>query len=99
MALDFNLYKNDKKGDGIDAGNSTVTKDHKLIKDVKSKSWRWGGDWTSPDKIHMDKRGTDTNFTTIRDANQTQMDGDNKTDVDESLINRTETITISKKEE
>ena len=98
LALDFNLYKNDKVGDGIDAGNSTVTKDHKLIKEVKSKSWRWGGDWTSPDKIHMDKRGTDTNFTTIRDANQTQMDGANKTEVDESLIKRTETITINKKE-
>ncbi len=74
LALDFNLYKNDQISDGIDAGNSTVTKDHKFIKEVKGKNWRWGGDFTSPDKIHMDKRGTDTNFETIRDANQIQME-------------------------
>jgi len=99
LALDFNLYKNDKTSDGVDAGNSTVTKDHKFIKEVKGKSWRWGGDFTDPDKIHMDKRGTDSNFETIRDANQTQMDGDSKENVDQSLIKRTETITINKKDE
>ncbi len=99
LALDFNLYKNDKTSDGADAGNSMVTKDHKLIKEVKGKSWRWGGDFTTPDKIHMDKKGTGSNFETIRDVNQTQMDGDNKEDVDESLIKRTETITINKKNE
>jgi len=99
LALDFNLYKNDKTSDGVDACNSTVTKGHKFIKEVKGKSWRWGGDFTDPDKIHMDKRGTDSNFETIRDANQTQMDGDNKENVDESLIKRTETITINKKDE
>jgi RHS repeat-associated protein len=96
LAIDFNLYKNDKVSDGIDKGNSTVTKDHKLIKKVTSMSWRWGGNWKKPDKIHIDKRGTDSNFTTIRDANQKQMDGDNKKEVDETLIKRTETITINK---
>ena len=99
LALDFNLYKNDKTSDGVDAGNSTVTKDHKFIKEVKSKNWRWGGDFTDPDKIHMDKRGTNSNFESIRDANQTQMDGYNKVNVDESLIKRTETISINKKDE
>ena len=33
-----------------------LTKDHKFIKEVKGKSWRWGGDFTDPDKIHMDKK-------------------------------------------
>ena len=98
LALDFNLYKNDKVSDGISSGNSTVTKDHKFIKKVKGMSWRWGGDWKKPDKIHMDKRGTNTNFETIRDAAQKQMDGNNKKVVDETLIKRTETITINKNE-
>ncbi len=99
LALDFNLYKNDKTSDGIDKGNSTVTKDHDFIKKVKGKSWRWGGDFKDPDKIHMDKRGTDTNFTTIRDANQKQMHGSTEVNINDKYVKRKATLIIKKKDE
>ena len=99
LAIDFNLYKNDKINDGIDSGNSTVTANHNFIKKIKGKNWRWGGDFKDPDKIHMDKRGADSNFETIRDANQKQMHGDTELETTDSYVKRKETITVNKKDE
>ena len=84
QALDFNLYTDDDKSKKLISGNKTVKKTHKLIKKGKALGLRWGGDWKKPDKVHIDDKGK--NFTTIRDQNQKQMDGDNKLTVDESLI-------------
>ena len=93
------MYTDNDKSKGTIPGNSTVTKDNKFIKKVKGKSWRWGGDFTKPDKIHMDKRGTDSNFKTIRDANQKQMNGSTELTPNDKYVKRTETITINKKDE
>ena len=97
QALDFNLYKEDKKAKGLISKNSSVTKGHKLIKKAKALGLRWGGDFSSPDKVHIDDKGA--NFKTIRDANQKQMHGNKNMSIDESLIKRTEILTIRKKED
>ena len=96
LGLDFNLYKNDKVSDEMVPQNKIITKNHKFIKKAKDLGWRWGGDWKNPDRIHIDKRGTDNNFTTIRDAAQKQMNGNKLKEIDEALIKRTETITLDK---
>ena len=97
QALDFNLYAEDKKSKGLISKNSTVTKNHKLIKKAKALGLRWGGDFSSPDRVHIDGKGA--SFKTIRDANQKQMEGNKNMTIKESLIKRTETITIRKKED
>ena len=97
QALDFNLYAEDKKSKGLISKNSTVTKNHKLIKKAKALGLRWGGDFSSPDRVHIDDKGS--SFKTIRDANQKQMEGNKNMTIKESLIKRTETITIRKKED
>jgi RHS repeat-associated protein len=51
LALDFNLY--DESGNII-SGNSTVTSDNSFIKKAKDLGFRWGGDWTTKDPIHID---------------------------------------------
>ena len=98
LALDFNVYKDNDTSKGLEAGNTSLTTTSSFITKVKDKGWRYGGDFTSPDKVHIDKKGTDESFNAIRDANQTQVDGSNKTTVDNSKIKRTENITVKKKE-
>ena len=83
----------------MESGNKNLKSDNTFIKKVKEKDWRYGRDFKSPDRVHIDKRGTDENFTSIRDANQKQVDGDTQKTVDDSKIKRTETITIKKKKD
>ena len=98
LALDFNVYKDNDIAKGLESGNANLKSDNAFIKKVKDKDWRFGGDFTPQDKIHIDKKGTDINFTTIRDANQAQVDGSNKTTIDDGKVKRSETITIKKKQ-
>ncbi len=89
LAIDFNLYKDNDFAKGTISKNSTVTSSNEFITYVKSLSnWRWGGDFSTPDKVHIDKRGSDANFKTIRDANQAQMNGGSNSGIDESLVKR-----------
>jgi RHS repeat-associated protein len=99
LALDFNVYKDNDKSKGLESGNTSLTSKSTFIKKVTDKGWRYGGDFTPADKVHIDKKGTDESFKAIRDANQTQVDGNNKTTVDDSKIKRTENITVKKKED
>lgn len=99
LALDFNLYTDDKVDKGMIKSNSTVTKEHKFIKKIKDKEWRWGGNFTKSDKIHMDKRGSDANFKTIRDANQKQMHGSTEVNINDKYVKRKATLIIKKKDE
>lgn len=74
----------------------TNTSENKFIEKVKSLSgWRWGGDFTNPDRIHIDKKGND--YSTIRDDNQKQMDGDTSKEIDKTRILRNESINLKKK--
>jgi RHS repeat-associated protein len=98
LALDFNVYKDNDTSKGLESGNTSLTSSSSFITKVKDKGWRYGGDFTPTDKVHIDKKGTDESFKAIRDANQTQVDGSNQTTVDDSKIKRTENITVKKKE-
>ena len=51
FGIDFNLY--DKDGNLI-LGNSSVTKETDFIKQAKELGFRWGGEFSKPDKIHID---------------------------------------------
>lgn len=99
LAIDFNVYTDNEVSKGLESGNKNLKSDNAFIKKVKGKGWRYGGDFKSPDRVHIDKRGTDDNFKSIRDANQKQVDGDNQKTVNDSKIKRTETITIKKKQD
>jgi hypothetical protein len=89
LAIDFNLYKDNDLTKGTISKNNTVTSGNEFISYVKGLTdWRWGGDWTTPDRVHIDKRGTDANFTALRDANQTQMNGSVNSNIDGSLVKR-----------
>ena len=107
VGIDFNLYTdNEYKGDdntNVDLGNSQVTNDNPLIDALLndpwiSDGWRWGGDFNAKDPIHMDKRPPNqADFNVLRDANQTQMNGSQERDINESYISRFENVTIGGK--
>jgi len=93
-AVDFNLYVDNDVSKGTISKNSTVTGKNSFISNVKSAlKWRWGGDFRKPDKVHIDKRGTDANFKKMRDENQQQMHGNEEIENKDKYIKRTETIT------
>ncbi|MGE0773099.1 MAG: M15 family metallopeptidase [Cyclobacteriaceae bacterium] len=99
LAIDFNIYTDNDVSKGLESKNKNLKSDHAFIKKVKEKDWRYGGDFNDPDRVHIDKRGTDENFKSIRDANQTQVDGSTNKTVDDTKVKRTETITVKKKED
>lgn len=51
FAIDFNLYDENGK---IIKGNTSVTSNNKFIKKAKEIGFRWGGEFSSPDRIHID---------------------------------------------
>ena len=52
--------------------------------------WRQGGEFSKPDRIHMDKRGKETDFMKMRDVNQKQMNGNIEIEALDKYINRFE---------
>lgn len=93
LGIDFNLYHEGK----IDCGNKNITTNHPFIRMIKSIGWRWGGDFSKPDKIHMDKKGAQEDFIKLRDINQSQMRGDKEVEALEKYVNRTEELKFPKK--
>ena len=93
LGIDFNLYHEGK----IDSGNKNITSNHPFIIMIKSIGWRWGGEFSKPDKIHMDKKGTKEDFIKLRNSNQDQMKGDKEVEVLEKYVNRTEELKFPKK--
>ena len=93
LGIDFNLYTNGK----IDKGNKNITNNHPFIKMIKSIGWRWGGNFSKPDKIHMDKKGVNEDFLKLRNRNQNQMNGDKEVEALEKYVNRTEELNFPKK--
>ena len=88
IGVDFNLYNDGAK----DTGNSNVNSNTPFIKKIKDMGWRWGGDFSKPDKIHMDKRGTEEEFLKMRDDNQKQMNGDFEVEALDKYIKRFELL-------
>jgi hypothetical protein len=88
IGLDFNLYNNGE----IDLGNKNVNSNTPFIKYIKSIGWRWGGEFSKPDKIHMDKRGVEQDFIKMRDDNQKQMNGNFEFETLEKYVKRIEIL-------
>ncbi len=88
IGVDFNLYKDGE----IDTGNSNVNSNTPFIQKIKDMGWRWGGEFSKPDKIHMDKRGTEEDFLKMRDDNQKQMNGDFEVEALDKYIKRFELL-------
>ena len=88
LGIDFNLYHEGK----IDCGNKNITTNHPFIRMIKSIGWRWGGDFSKPDEIHMDKKGAQEHFIKLRNINQSQMRGDKEVEALEKYVNRTEEL-------
>ena len=98
-AVDFNLYIDNDPSKGLITKNSTVRSNNSFVSSVKSiLKWRWGGDFKNPDRIHIDKRGTETEFNKMRDENQKQMNGNEEIENKDQYIKRTEKIIIPKEE-
>ncbi len=51
FALDFNLYNDNGK---IIKNNKTITTSDEFIKGAKKLGFRWGGEFSKPDRIHID---------------------------------------------
>ena len=76
----------------IDIGNKNVNSKTPFIEKIKDMGWRWGGEFSKPDRIHMDKRGTEKDFVKMRDENQRQMNGSFEIEALDKYIKRFEII-------
>jgi RHS repeat-associated protein len=95
VGIDFSLYENNDVSQGRIKSNSTVTSDNAFIKAVKGfDGWRWGGDFSTPDKVHIDRRPGETEFAKIRDANQSQMHGDDELGNLDKYVTRVENVAV-----
>jgi len=95
LGIDFSLYENNDVSQGRIKGNSTVTSVNAFIKAVKEfDGWRWGGDFSTPDKVHIDRRPGETEFAKIRDANQLQMHGDDEVGNLDKYVTRVENVAV-----
>jgi hypothetical protein len=95
LAVDFNLYKDNDPNNSLVPKNSDVTDENPLVAKVKSDvKWRWGGDFRKPDRIHIDKRGSNANFNKLRDENQKQMNGNEEMENKDKYIKRDESIQV-----
>jgi RHS repeat-associated protein len=95
VGLDFNLYKDNDVSKGTISKNFTVTSDNPFIKAVKEiAGWRYGGDFSTPDRVHIDRRPGEDVFNTLRDANQAQMHGDEEVENLSKYVTRTENIAV-----
>jgi hypothetical protein len=72
----------------LDLGNRNVNSETPFIQEIKDMGWRWGGEFSKPDKIHMDKRGTEADFVKMRDENQKQMNGSYEIEALDKYIKR-----------
>ena len=88
IGLDFNLFQEGQ----IDIGNKNVDSKTPFIEKIKDMGWRWGGEFSKPDRIHMDKRGTEKDFVKMRDENQRQMNGSFEIEALDKYIKRFEII-------
>ena len=88
IGLDFNLFQEGQ----IDIGNKNINSETPFIEKIKDMGWRWGGEFSKPDRIHMDKRGTEKDFVKMRDENQKQMNGSFEIEALDKYIKRFETI-------
>jgi RHS repeat-associated protein len=96
LAVDFNVFVNNDPSQGLDPGNTSLNSDHPFIARVKERQWRFGGDFKSPDKIHLDKRESVGNFSELVGSNQRQVDGYRMLRVPEERIKRKEIIELNK---
>lgn len=80
FAVDFNLYQGNDVSRGLLQGNQEQNRDNNsFLQAIVDNSSRWGGDFSTPDRIHFDA-GDDNmlstrlgvGFATTRDANQAQ---------------------------
>ncbi|MDX2130006.1 MAG: M15 family metallopeptidase [Chloroherpetonaceae bacterium] len=61
IAIDFNVYIDNKVENGKLQGNDGLTDDNKFIKGAKEQGWRWGGDFKDNyDPVHVDKKDVST---------------------------------------
>ncbi|MEO9869443.1 RHS repeat-associated core domain-containing protein [Ekhidna sp.] len=98
VALDFNVYNDNDPSKGLMGQNANLTDSNPFIDALKNDSWspnwRWGGDFSTPDRIHIDNRPDEVTFAAMRDANQQQMNGNVESAVNESYISRVENMNI-----
>ena len=90
-AIDFVVYKDNIYNES-NPETEKPSSDNEVVKYAKGLGFRWGGDFNRSDPVHVDQQLIGENFTSVRDQNQKQMNGDEESSNNIEYVKRIDNV-------